>query len=122
MKKSAPNDALDPRRPTRYAPAVDRRVVRFNNDLQEPVLRKVMLRKKERRTSRVACSGEAVLASTYFGPYLDGTPMNRVRFSLYSPEALMVNVLCDRWHLYVLIYVYISLIEYNVGGGILKIS
>lgn len=29
----------------------------------------------------------------------------------------MVNVLCDRWHLYVPIYVYISLLpEYNVGG------
>lgn len=43
--------------------------------------------------------------------------MNRVSFSLYSPEALMVNVLCDRWHLYVPIYVYISLLpEHNVGG------
>lgn len=84
MKKSAPNDALDPRRPTRYAPAVDRRVVRFNNDLQEPVLRKVTLRKKERRTSRVAYSGEAVLASTYFGPYLDGTDESSALFSLFS--------------------------------------
>ena len=47
-------------------------------------------------------------------------PMNRARFSLYSPEALTVNVLCDRWHLYVLIYVYVSLTEYDVVG-ILKI-
>lgn len=33
-------------RPTRYAPAVDRRVARFNNDLQEPVRWKVTLRKR----------------------------------------------------------------------------
>lgn len=84
MKKSAPNDALDSRRPTRYAPAVDRRVVRFNNDLQEPVPRKVTLRKKERRTSQVAYSGEAVLASTYFRLYLDGSDESSELFSLFS--------------------------------------
>jgi len=84
VKKSAPNDALDPRRPTRYTPAVDRRVVRFNNDLREPALRKVTLRKKEKRTSQVTYSGEAVLASTYFGPYLDGSDESSALFSLFS--------------------------------------
>lgn len=47
-RKALWNDALDLGRSARYAPAVDRRVVRFNNDLQEPVSRKVTSAEKKR--------------------------------------------------------------------------
>lgn len=112
VKKSAPNDALDPRRPTRYAPAVDRRVARFNNDLREPVsvLRKVTLRKKERRTSQVTYSGEAVLASTYFRPHVP-------RWLRWIERAFLF-ILPRRWRwmyfatggTYMFLYTYMSLL------------
>jgi len=102
----------DPRRPTRYAPAVDRRVARFNNDLREPVsvLRKVTLRKKERRTSQVSYRGEAVLASTYFKPHVP-------RWLRWIERAFLF-ILPRRWRwmyfatggIYMFLYTYISLL------------